>query len=231
MSSKIASIDEAYGFVYITTNLINGKKYIGKNTTFNDDYLGSGTIISRSINKYGKENFKRKIIYIAKTKDELNLAEKLFIRSRNANRYSNKLYYNIAPGGDGGNIRQGMSDEQLKIYNKKISETSKKIAKRPEVIKARSEGTKRRNEKYGNPWTNRTKGLNRAARKVYVYDSVENKILNFDSKISCQEYFNITEKIIRGKHNACVANNNRKKSRYFKDRYLIIIETGACPTR
>ena len=36
-----------YHFVYETTNLINGKKYIGKHSTddLNDGYLGSGKAI------------------------------------------------------------------------------------------------------------------------------------------------------------------------------------------
>jgi len=36
--------DNRYHFIYITTNLINGKKYLGKHTTtnLNDGYLGCG---------------------------------------------------------------------------------------------------------------------------------------------------------------------------------------------
>jgi hypothetical protein len=49
-------------FVYITTNLINGKKYLGKHNGKHEGYLGSGTILKTAIKKYGKENFKREII-------------------------------------------------------------------------------------------------------------------------------------------------------------------------
>ena len=39
--------------VYKTTNLINGKIYIGKDMKNNPNYLGSGTILRRAIKKYG----------------------------------------------------------------------------------------------------------------------------------------------------------------------------------
>ena len=49
-------------YIYLTTNLINGKKYIGKHFgAICDSYLGSGTLLQRAIAKYGKENFKKEI--------------------------------------------------------------------------------------------------------------------------------------------------------------------------
>jgi hypothetical protein len=56
-------------FVYIiykTTNIINGRVYIGshlcKGGNINDDYLGSGTTIKSAIRKYGHENFVRETL-------------------------------------------------------------------------------------------------------------------------------------------------------------------------
>ena len=44
-------------FVYITTNLINKKQYVGSHYGNKDDsYLGSGYVLKLSIKKYGKEN-------------------------------------------------------------------------------------------------------------------------------------------------------------------------------
>ena len=52
--------------VYKTTNLLNGKVYIGKHETYdiNDDYLGSGKILKYALKKYGSINFKKEIIIL-----------------------------------------------------------------------------------------------------------------------------------------------------------------------
>ena len=48
-----------YGYVYITTNKITGKQYIGKHRAkkFDSSYKGSGKYLLRAFNKYGKDNF------------------------------------------------------------------------------------------------------------------------------------------------------------------------------
>ncbi len=47
-----------YHFIYKTTNLINGKFYIGMHSTSNlkDGYLGSGKRLWFSIKYHGREN-------------------------------------------------------------------------------------------------------------------------------------------------------------------------------
>ena len=48
-----------YNFVYITTNIVNGKQYVGSHGTnnLNDGYLGSGQALHLAFEKYGKGNF------------------------------------------------------------------------------------------------------------------------------------------------------------------------------
>ena len=70
-------ISSMYGFIYITTNHINGKKYIGQKKYDKYDYwktyLGSGILLSRAINKYGRENFSKEIIEECETRDAKNI--------------------------------------------------------------------------------------------------------------------------------------------------------------
>lgn len=100
------------GYVYITTNLVNGRRYVGKRTssTLEDDYLGSGTLLKRAIRKHGKQNFRRDIVYIAETSEELNTAEIKLIKQFNAVLDDN--YYNLAEGGAGGNTWAHLTREE-----------------------------------------------------------------------------------------------------------------------
>ena len=119
-----------YGYIYETTNLINGKKYIGQkksNIFLAEKYLGSGKILKQAINKYGKENFKVKLIEECKTEEELNEREIYWIDNL-FKTYSKELIYNIGKGGEGGFTLAYLSEEERKIFNKK--RTSKNIGKK-----------------------------------------------------------------------------------------------------
>lgn len=85
--------------IYKTTNLINGKFYVGKDERNKPDYLGSGVKLNRAIKKYGRENFIKEVIEVCSTKEELNEREKYWIKETKAQ----ELGYNIADGGSGGN--------------------------------------------------------------------------------------------------------------------------------
>ncbi len=84
-----------YGYVYLTTNLINGKKYIGlhKSKELDTSYYGSGKLIKRALNKYGLENFKLEILETCDTHDELIAAELRHISNNDASESDD--YYNI----------------------------------------------------------------------------------------------------------------------------------------
>lgn len=85
--------------VYKTTNLVNGKIYIGQDSKNNPDYLGSGVIIKRAIKKYGKENFIKEVIDICKNKEILDEKEKFWIKKCNSR--DDLIGYNITEGGEG----------------------------------------------------------------------------------------------------------------------------------
>lgn len=92
-----------YYTIYETVNMINGKKYLGKHATsdINDNYLGSGILLSRAILKYGRENFIRRILFTFDNKEDMDEKERELI---DLNVVVNPEYYNIALGGYGGNI-------------------------------------------------------------------------------------------------------------------------------
>lgn len=64
-------------FVYKTTNILNNKIYVGFHMLGSKDsyYLGSGLALKAAIKKYGKENFKREIIYNGSAEKCLELEE------------------------------------------------------------------------------------------------------------------------------------------------------------
>ena len=123
---------EAYGFIYITTNMVNGRKYIGSKVFSYGDgsknkwesYLGSGMALKNAINKYGKENFKREIIYIANSRIELEQMETYFILLHDAP--FSEEYYNIKAGSNLiGNPYAGKSEKELDEIKMKKSINAK----------------------------------------------------------------------------------------------------------
>lgn len=87
-------------YIYKTTNIINGKIYIGQSQRSIDDtthYYGSGKLLKASIKKYGVKNFNKEIIDTADTIVELNKKEKYWILLLEAQ--SPTIGYNLQGGG------------------------------------------------------------------------------------------------------------------------------------
>ena len=124
-------IEEPYGFVYITTNLINGKRYVGRckmKTTRSNSwkyYLGSGHAFKEAVKKYGKENFSRTIISFAFSDEELNDQEIKTIEFLNA--VEDKNYYNISSGLYCNPWKNKSLEEQKDIIEKVKNKSRKKV--------------------------------------------------------------------------------------------------------
>lgn len=118
---------EYYGFIYLTTNKINGKKYIGQRYYDTKEqwksYLGSGNILKDAIKKYGKDNFTVEILENCETKELLDNREKYWIQKYNA--IKDNTFYNIAIGGTGGNVIAGFSEERRNELKELHSKRSK----------------------------------------------------------------------------------------------------------
>ena len=115
-------------YVYEITNLVNGKKYIGKrsckSTIEEDKYMGSGKLIKKAHKKYGINNFKKEILEICESEKIAFEREKFYIDKVKA--YSNDKYYNISSGGEGGFANfAGKSQEELELWKKRMSESRK----------------------------------------------------------------------------------------------------------
>lgn len=161
--------------VYITTNLKNGKQYVGDHSTnnINDGYLGSGTALKSALKKYGRKNFKREILEQCITKQlAFDLQEKYIIQ------YNTMCPdgYNISPTGgiemSGGKLsnqtKEKMSLSKLGIkFSDKHKENLRKahigLKQSLETIEKRCKKTrgKKRSEEFKNllrkPKTEETK--------------------------------------------------------------------------
>ena len=193
-------IKEPYGFIYITTNMIDGKRYIGQRKFYGNWwlYLGSGKFLKKDLKKYGRENFYRDIVGIAYSKEELDLLEIKWIKNYNAVKSDD--FYNIAEGGHN-NPFAGKSDEEIQeIINKRVlKNTGKKrtIEQRRRISDANkgkklSEETKKKIGKAhkGRVYSEETlKKMGDAQPKTKVICLTTNEI--FDSIKQASKYYNI----------------------------------------
>ena len=176
-------------YIYKTTNLLNGKFYVGKSSFKNNCldywYLGSGVLIKKSIKKYGRGNFKKEIIEWCSSFEESNEREKYWIKELDA--LNLKIAYNIATGGDGGSlgaeVNRRISEalkgrkhtEEFKQFLSKINKGKKLSKEHIEALRKANLGRKRSEEskqksrklmleKYDNGYQNPNK------IEIYKYD-------------------------------------------------------------
>ena len=187
--------------IYKTTNKINGKIYIGKDTKNNPDYLGSGKILKMAIKKYGKQNFVKEILEYCNS-ENIDDREIYWIKELD----SIELGYNISPGGQGGDpfkynrrikeITERMSNSRKGDKNSMYGKSHKESAKEKMRIKKIGiyDGSK-----------------NPRARKLYQYDIDLNLIKIWDFCKECADYLNISRGNI-----SSFANHNSKYPNSYK---------------
>ena len=91
-------IVDNFGYVYLTTCLKTGKKYVGqrRKPQFDKKYIGGGRLLQTVIDIYGRAAFKTEVLHWCKSQKELNEWE------RNEIFFYNTLSpngYNLEPGG------------------------------------------------------------------------------------------------------------------------------------
>ena len=145
--------------IYKTTNLINGKIYIGQDKNNNEKYIGSGDLIKRAIKKYGKENFIKEIICYCDNQEDLDNNERFYIKKYNS--IDENIGYNISVGGrDGTMLNRKMSEEtRKKISN---SHKGKKLTKNHKAALSNSHTGKKVSEETRKKMSESQKLINRA---------------------------------------------------------------------
>jgi len=112
----MARKEKKYHYIYKTTNIKNGKYYIGMHSTDNleDGYMGSGKRLRRSLKKYGKQNFKSEILEFLPNRVSLVEKEKELI---NEKLLKDSLSMNIKKGGEGGFVN---NEHKIKFINEAV---------------------------------------------------------------------------------------------------------------
>jgi len=191
-------------YVYETTNLVNGKKYIG--VCVNSDegkrrrYLGSGKLLKLAIKKYGKENFSKRILKEFDDKVSARAYERELIEELDA--IDDPTYYNLVAGGFGGSIKGGkLTDETKKKISKALTgrkrskETIKKVTEKLKGYEWTEEDIEKRRQgliKYHQEMTDEAKaqrGLNisNGLKGKEVKDSTKIKLSKRSAKLSEDE--------------------------------------------
>lgn len=138
-----------YLYIYLTKNLITNKVYIGQHASnnLNDNYLGSGVLLNKSIKKHGKSNFINGIIELCDNELHLNEREEYWIKKYNTLIPNG---YNVSKSSYGNGTRgvEPWNKGKTGIYS---NETIERMTKKLKILnvkgcpgRPRSEETKRK---------------------------------------------------------------------------------------
>jgi len=124
------------GTIYLTTNLLNHKIYIGQTAINRSSYIGSGSVMKKAIRKYGKFNFSKIVLRTnIPNAEELNFWEEYYISLFNSR--NTKIGYNITPGGDNGGWKHTLESIE-KIRNRSNQEDNKTRIRQIQKLAAKS---------------------------------------------------------------------------------------------
>jgi len=152
--------------IYKTINLINDKYYIGMHRTLepNDNYLGSGVALNKAIKKYGKDNFKKEVLFIFETEKEMQDKEKELVNELVVNDIQS---YNMTFGGEGSWSHIDSSGDNNPNYGKALWKKGKSQEEIDEINRKRaSKGEK--NGMFGKTHTEEAKTKIIAGNKAWL---------------------------------------------------------------
>jgi hypothetical protein len=190
-------------YIYEIENLINGKTYYGQRdcklkNPENDNYFGSGFLLKKALKKYNQKKFKKSIIIQGNfSKEEINRFEKCVIRMMRA---VGKAEYNLADGGQGGNLGQ-IVNQKRKATLEKIGSPCKNYKRTEEQKKNQSKKIKLWHENNQNSLV-RLNGYLKSSKSLTEYYSIQ------ENRNKCSE---ITKKSCSKQEVRENKSNGRKK--------------------
>lgn len=197
-------MNKQYHYIYKITNKINGRIYIGIHSTsnLNDGYYGSGKLILKAIDKYGKNNFDKVILKFFNTREEAFEEESRIVNENFVGDYNT---YNLQLGGSG-----GINPETKEVFQFTLDGIF--VNKYPSVIEASKHCNVNRHtiskccnnnlksaDKYLWSYTNKAKPYNNVksdSKTTYQFDLKGSLINVYKSKKVASYYTGISESII-----------------------------------
>lgn len=181
-----------YHYLYKTICLINQKYYIGMHSTtrLDDNYLGSGLIIRRSLKKYGVGQHVKEILLFCSSRRELCCKERDIV---NETLLQDPLCMNLKIGGEGGGQKGIKRSEEFKIKmsqarrmlisqgwsmpKKSIDQMRAKLRGRKHTSETKSKMSSMRQGKKMKPFSNEHRAkLSVARKKRITTDATKAKI-------------------------------------------------------
>ena len=200
-------ITDPYGFVYITTCLVNGKRYLGQRVFAKGwkTYIGSGVAFTQAVKRYGKENFTREIVHVCYSQEELNKAE--YDLSVCLNVVESDDFYNLVFGG-GTNAGWNPSPEtREKIGAANRGENSGWYGKKHTEEQKRKIGAARKGMKFPDEWR---KNISAGRAGVVVSEETREKLRAANS----------------GVNNPMYGRQQSEKGKTAQSRPIMCVETG-----
>ena len=141
--------------IYKNINIHNNKFYVGKHQTDDllDNYLGSGPTLKAAIKKYGRKSFRREILFIFESEDEMNRKESEIVTEEFI---ADKNTYNTGVGGEGGphfknkkHTEKTKETIRKKLLGHKASKETRDLISYKNSLRVLSDETKRITKLYG----------------------------------------------------------------------------------
>lgn len=107
--------------VYRTTNTVNGHFYVGMHVTSKPDdwYIGSGKVLRQAVLKYGREAFRKEVLFVYDNENDMRMKEAEIVTEEFVARPDT---YNLNTGGLGGWFHANTKNDHKAMLGKRHSE-------------------------------------------------------------------------------------------------------------